>query len=189
MFDDGVEDLLHDVRVDQVTFGFHYFVEEHYRRRGTHAGSLQDTLHCYAGRFKEKHMDWLEQARALAAEGEMGKAIDVLERAVAIGEETSEICKELAKLCLTVNEVRAFANYCHEAIRLNPDDGEPYLMIARVLTGGGRWGEAAESLEQALARQVLDAGQRAEAEGLLATARVHHEEWKRQNPGFSNLNV
>lgn len=132
-------------------------------------------------------MDWLEQARALAAQGRMGEAIALLEQAVAIGDESSEICKELARLCLGVNEVRAFTNYCHEAMRLDPADGEPYLMMSRVLVARGRWGEVVEALEAALGTGALQDADRLEAEQLLAKARVELAEWQRLHPGASNL--
>jgi tetratricopeptide (TPR) repeat protein len=138
---------------------------------------------CYAERF----MDWLEQARALAQRGEVGQAIAVLEQAVAMGDESAEICKELARLCLTVNEVRAFANYCHEAMRLDPGDGEPYLMMGRVLTARQRWGEVVEALEAALGAGALGDADRVEAEELLARARREHAAWQREHPGASNL--
>ncbi|MBL8209828.1 MAG: hypothetical protein JNK87_03920 [Bryobacterales bacterium] len=132
-------------------------------------------------------MDWLEQAHQLAAQGRVGAAIAHLEQAVALGQESPDICKELAKLCLAVNEVRAFTNYCHEAMRLDPADGEPYLMIGRVLSARKRWGEVVEALEAALRIGALNPAHRAEAESLLATARAEHAEWQRLHPGASNL--
>lgn len=132
-------------------------------------------------------MDWLEQAHELAAQGRLGEAIAHLEQAVALGEESSEICKQLARLCLAVNEVRAFANYCHEAMRLDPSDGEPYLMMGRVLSGRKRWGEVVEALEAALRIGSLSDVDRGEAEALLAKARAEYAEWQRLHPGASNL--
>ncbi|MCC6341764.1 MAG: hypothetical protein IT166_06175 [Bryobacterales bacterium] len=131
-------------------------------------------------------MDLLEKARSLAAGGEVGRAIDLLEDAVARGEESALIAKEIARLCLSVNEARAFTNWCHEAMRLDPSDGEPQLMIARVLVAEQRWGEAVESLEQAV-QGVLPDVERAEAVRLLDGARARHEEWQRLHPGASNL--
>ncbi|MCC6364796.1 MAG: hypothetical protein IT165_14845 [Bryobacterales bacterium] len=131
-------------------------------------------------------MDLLDQARTLAAGGEVGKAIDLLEQAVAVGGESALISKEIARLCLSVNEVRAFTNWCHEAMRLDPSDGGPQLMIGRVLAAQQRWGEAAESLEQAV-QGILPGGERAEAARLLDLARARYEEWKRLHPGASNL--
>jgi tetratricopeptide (TPR) repeat protein len=132
-------------------------------------------------------MEWLEQSRELEQRGEIGRAIDVLEQAIAIGDETSEICKETARLCLIVNEVRAFTNYCHEAMRLDPADPEPHLMIGRVLSQFGRWEEASEALEHVLSMPALTPEQRAESEQLADTARAKYQEWKRDKPGFSNL--
>jgi len=132
-------------------------------------------------------MDLLGQARSLAAGGEVGQAIDLLEQAVAQGEESALIAKEIARLCLSVNEVRAFTNWCHEAMRLDPSDGEPQLMIGRVLVARQRWGEAVESLEQAVQGILPGARERAEAARLLDLAREQYEEWKHLHPGASNL--
>ncbi|MBI4906208.1 MAG: hypothetical protein HY820_21415 [Acidobacteria bacterium] len=132
-------------------------------------------------------MSTLEQARKLEAEGKIGAAIDLLEQAVALGEEDPLFCKEIARMCLTINEVRAFANWCHEAIRLNPHDGEPYLMIGRNLSAAGRWGETVEALEHAIGAGALDPAQTAEAHSLLEVAHANYEQWKHDHPGASNL--
>lgn len=131
--------------------------------------------------------DWLEKAASHRDAGQMGEAIEVLERAVAEGDESPEICKELARLSLTVNEVRAFANWCHEAMRLDGADPEPHLMISRVLVANGRWEEAVESLTAALKRNIPSAADRAEAEQLLGQAEAEQARFRRRNLGFSNI--
>jgi tetratricopeptide (TPR) repeat protein len=131
--------------------------------------------------------EYLNEARFWASRNEYGRAIDVLEQAVAIGEESCEICKELARLSLTVNEVRAFANWCHEAIRIDGADPEPYLMISRVLVETQRWAEAIESIEQAIGNARLSPEELREAEELLGRARQGYAEYKRTHPGASNL--
>lgn len=131
--------------------------------------------------------EYLSEARFWASREEYGRAIDVLEQAVAIGDETCEICKELARLSLTVNEVRAFANWCHEAIRINGADPEPYLMISRVLVMSERWAEAVESLEQALGTADLSPLEKKEAQELLGKAREGYAEYKKTHPGTSNI--
>jgi tetratricopeptide (TPR) repeat protein len=131
--------------------------------------------------------EYLNEARFWASRNEYGRAIDVLEQAVAIGEESCEICKELARLSLTVNEVRAFANWCHEAIRIDGTDPEPYLMISRVLVQNQRWAEAIESLEQAIGNARLNPQELTEAEQLLSRSRQGYAEYKRSHPGASNL--
>lgn len=130
--------------------------------------------------------DWLQRSAQLRDDGKMGEAIDLLEQAVAIGEETSAICKELARLSLTVNEVRAFSNWCHEAMRLDPADPEPHLMIARVLVDNQRWQEASEALNAALARRLPDA-ERREAETLRDRADASIAAHRLAHPGFSNI--
>ncbi|HUQ92232.1 MAG TPA: hypothetical protein VM120_11175 [Bryobacteraceae bacterium] len=117
-------------------------------------------------------MDWRQEAKELEMRGEVGEAIGLLERKVASGEESAALCKELARLCLMVNEMRAFINWCHEAMRIDTADGEPYLMIGRVLSGKERWAEAVEALEQATTA-VLSSADRNDAEILLAAARLH----------------
>ncbi len=131
--------------------------------------------------------DWLKESALLRDDGKIGEAIDVLERAVATGDESCEICKELARLSLTVNEVRAFGNWCHEAMRLDETDPEPYLMVGRVLVAARRWEEAVETLGAGLRCPAADAGQRREAESLLAEAREQQSILRRANPGFSPI--
>ena len=130
---------------------------------------------------------YLSEARFYASRDQWGKAIDVLEQAVAIGDESSEICKELARLSLQVNEIRAFANWCHEAMRINPADSEPHLMIARILVRQHRWGEAVETLEQARKIGSLGPEEQAEIQELLAKSSVALEEYMKQHPGASNI--
>lgn len=129
---------------------------------------------------------WLDQSAQLRDAGKMGEAIDLLERAVAIGEESPGICKELARLSLTVNEVRAFANWCHEAMRLDPADPEPHLMIGRVLVDSERWEEASEALNAALSRNLDEPGRR-EAEALRDRADQARALHRLMHPGISNL--
>lgn len=130
---------------------------------------------------------YLNEARFHASRDQYGKAIDVLEQAVAIGDESCEICKELARLSLQVNELRAFANWCHEAMRINPSDPEPHLMMGRVLVGSQRWGEAVETLEQGLRLGGLSRSDHAELEQLLAQARQAYGAYKSRHPGASNI--
>lgn len=110
---------------------------------------------------------WLEQARIYTLHGQIGQAILHLEQAVAQGVESAEICKELAWLSHSINEVRAFFNWCHEAIRLAPSDPEPHLMIARVLIAAGRWSEAREALREASRREPDNAATQFEVNSLL----------------------
>ncbi len=131
--------------------------------------------------------DWLQQSAQMRDAGRMGEAIDILEQAVAIGEESSEICKELARLSLTVNEVRAFSNWCHEAMRIDERDSEPHIMIGRVLVEQQRWEEAAEALLEALSRTIADPAERREVELMLGRATAEQSQFRRQNPGFSNI--
>lgn len=131
--------------------------------------------------------DWLQQSAQMRDAGRMGEAIDILEQAVAIGEESSAICKELARLSLTVNEVRAFSNWCHEAMRIDELDSEPHIMIGRVLVDQQRWEEAAEAFGEALNRSIADPAERQEVEVLRARAAAEQKQFRRQNPGFSNI--
>lgn len=131
--------------------------------------------------------EWLEAAAQLRASDAIGQAIMVLEEAVASGLESAALCKELARLCLLIDEVRAFANWCHEAMRIDPQDPEPALMLGRELAGEERWKEAAEALQQALANERLQGVMRQEAEQLRAEVLRQVAALRRVRPGFSNL--
>lgn len=132
-------------------------------------------------------MDVMEQAAALAAEGKVGSAIDLLEQAVAMGEESAELCLYIAKLCHSINELRAFANWCHEAVRIDPNHAEPHFLLGRELHRTRRWGEAEETLALALSMPTLAAADRAEAERLHSEAAAEHARYRAANPGFSNI--
>lgn len=84
---------------------------------------------------------------ARARELDIGSAIALLEEAVAEGGETAEIAKMLARLSLEINEVRAFQNWCHEALRMAPKDTEVHRMLAAYFRANGRDWEAEEALE------------------------------------------
>lgn len=131
--------------------------------------------------------DWLGQALELKEKGEIAKAIDLLEQAVAVGDESAPICKELARLSFLIREVRAFANWCHEAMRIDGSDPEPHLMIARVLVTDGRWEEAIEALTAAGKTGHVTPEQAEEVDQLTALSRQAWADHRRRNPGFSNL--
>jgi tetratricopeptide (TPR) repeat protein len=86
-----------------------------------------------------------ELGTALAAQGEVGNAMEALEKAVELDADHAPACKLLARLALQINERRAFVNWCHEASRIAPDDPEPYQMMADELARMGRHDEAAEA--------------------------------------------
>jgi len=91
------------------------------------------------------------EGRAHAARGELTEAFFHLERSVQLFPENAEACKLLARLSLSVNEIRAFQCWCHEASRIDPADPEPHLMLADVLAQKNRLAEAAEARERASA--------------------------------------
>lgn len=132
-------------------------------------------------------MDVMEQAGELARQGNVGGAIDLLEQRVAMGEESAALCIYIAKLCYSVNEMRAFANWCHEAMRIDPAGAEPHLMLGRELHRTRRWSEAEETLEFALTMSTLTPEQRAEAQALYNEASAEHAKYRAANPGYSNL--
>jgi tetratricopeptide (TPR) repeat protein len=90
---------------------------------------------------------YLEQANTLAAEGKLGEAIVLLEEAVENGKENAAIAKFLAKLSLQIDEVRSFQNWCHEALRMDPNDVEVYKMLEDYFRASGRDFEADEVRE------------------------------------------
>lgn len=96
---------------------------------------------------------YLEQADSRVAEGKLGEAILLLEQAVENGKETASIAKLLAKLSLQINEVRAFQSWCHEALRMDPNDVEVYKMLEDYFRENDRDFEADEVREIAAAIQ------------------------------------
>jgi hypothetical protein len=96
---------------------------------------------------------YLEQAQALAASGEIGEAIILLEECVATCRDSAPVCKLLAELNLRIDEVRAFQNWCHEALRIDEKDPEPHRMLAAYFSSHGRDFEAEEELAAAARKQ------------------------------------
>lgn len=132
-------------------------------------------------------MEVMQQAAELAEQGKVGSAIDLLEQAVAMGEESAELCIYIARLCHSINELRAFANWCHEAMRIDPTHAEPHFLLGKELHRMARWEEAEETLAVALSMPRLTAQHRAEAELLHAEAAANHADYRTANPGFSNI--
>ena len=78
----------------------------------------------------------------LAREDKLGDAFVALEECVTLDPDHGLACKELARLSLMANEVRAFINWLHEAQRVNERDAEPHVMMAEHLVSRRRWEEA-----------------------------------------------
>ena len=91
--------------------------------------------------------------KALASQGDVARSMEALEQALELDGEHAPACKLLAKLCLQINERRAFVNWCHEASRIDPEDPEPYQMMADELQRIGRHDEAEEARQAAMRRQ------------------------------------
>ena len=98
--------------------------------------------------------DLYELGVVLAGEAKVGGAIEALEGAVELDADHAQACKLLARLSLQINERRAFVNWCHEASRIDPNDPEPYQMMADELTRVGRHEEANEAREAAARRNA-----------------------------------
>jgi len=105
----------------------------------------------------------------LARADRFSEAFAALEQAIQIDPTHARACKELARLSLAANEMRAFANWCHEALRLDPGDPEPHLMMAEVLAERRRWEEARDELRLALSLRPLPEDHRARAASLLTS--------------------
>jgi tetratricopeptide (TPR) repeat protein len=103
---------------------------------------------------------FLAEAERLIAAGEIGEAIAVLESAIEEGKESAAIAKRLAQLSLRIDEVRAFQNWCHEALRLDPNDVEVYHMLEDYFRRHGREFEADEAREaaEAISRRAGSGG-------------------------------
>jgi hypothetical protein len=97
-----------------------------------------------------------QKAQDFLAQGRIGEAIAVLELAIEQGQETAAIAKLLAKLSLRIDEVRAFQNWCHEALRIDENDLEVYEMLEAYFRDNGRDYEADEV--KAAAAAVLRRG-------------------------------
>ena len=78
----------------------------------------------------------------LAEENQLGDAFVALEECVTLDPDHLPACKELARLSLLANEVRAFTNWLHEAQRIDEMDPEPHVMMAEHLVTKRRWEEA-----------------------------------------------
>jgi hypothetical protein len=87
----------------------------------------------------------------LAGEDKLGDAFMALEDCVTLDPDHALACKELARLSLLANEVRAFINWLHEAQRVDERDAEPHVMMAEHLVSRRRWDEA--DMEVRIARR------------------------------------
>ncbi len=92
----------------------------------------------------------IEQALTAERELQLGRAIQILEDAWTALPDNAQIAKHLARLSLRINEIRAFVNWCHEALRIDPRDPEPHVMLAEHLAAQSRWAEARAEAEAAL---------------------------------------
>jgi tetratricopeptide (TPR) repeat protein len=102
--------------------------------------------------------EYYELGLQLAARDQLGDAFLALEECVTINPDHGLACKELARLSLLANEVRAFTNWLHEAQRIDERDPEPHVMMAEHLVERRRWEEADLEVRIALRKQP-DAGQ------------------------------
>ena len=94
--------------------------------------------------------EYYELGLRLAREDKLGDAFVALEECVTMNPDHGLACKELARLSLLANEVRAFTNWLHEAQRIDERDPEPHVMMAEHLTGRRRWEEADAEVRIAL---------------------------------------
>ena len=86
--------------------------------------------------------EYFQLGMELARREQMGDAFVALEECVTLDPGHGLACKELARLSLLANEVRAFINWLHEAQRVDERDAEPHVMMAEHLVGKRRWEEA-----------------------------------------------
>jgi tetratricopeptide (TPR) repeat protein len=96
----------------------------------------------------------------LVAEGRFGEAYASLEDLVARGEETAQVCLQLAWLGYALEDPRALETWCHEAERLAPDWAEPHLALAWAFETSGRLNEALEEYGAALKREIAPPARR-----------------------------
>ena len=86
--------------------------------------------------------EFFQMGLQLAGEDKLGDAFVALEECVTLDPDHGLACKELARLSLLANEVRAFINWLHEAQRVDERDAEPHVMMAEHLVSRRRWEEA-----------------------------------------------
>jgi len=94
--------------------------------------------------------DYYRLGLELAEKDQLGDAFVALEECVTLDPDHLAACKELARLSLLANEVRAFTNWLHEAQRIDERDPEPHVMMAEHLVGRRRWEEADMEVRLAL---------------------------------------
>lgn len=94
--------------------------------------------------------EYYELGLSLARENKLGDAFVALEECVTLDPDHGPACKELARLSLVANEVRAFTNWLHEAARIDERDPEPNVMMAEHLVARRRWEEADQEVRAAL---------------------------------------
>lgn len=99
-----------------------------------------------------------------------------LESRVASGGETAEICRRLAWLALSFEDIRAVETWSHESLRLEPESAQPHLLLGLVLGGEARYAEAVAEYDLAL-RSDLPEAVRGRVLALRAEAAAHVPEW------------
>jgi tetratricopeptide (TPR) repeat protein len=112
-----------------------------------------------------------ERGVSLARDGRLAEAFEALEKCIVLDPDHARACKELARLSLRANELRAFTNWCHEASRIDEQDPEPYCMIAELLTEQGRTEEALEALGVAFRLRPLAEPEHSRMQALCARLR------------------
>ncbi|MFN3326448.1 MAG: tetratricopeptide repeat protein [Bryobacteraceae bacterium] len=99
--------------------------------------------------------DYFALGLRLAGAGRVAEAFEALEACLQLDPNRPDACKQLARLSRAANELRAFTNWRHEALRLDPADPEPHLLLAEVLVQAGRWNEAGDEIGIALRLRSL----------------------------------
>jgi predicted dehydrogenase len=93
----------------------------------------------------------VEAALILERQDRIGEALEVLEATLQLEPESAAVAKQCARLSLKINEIRAFINWCHEALRIDESDPEPHEMMGALLESKGRHAEAQEEFRMAAA--------------------------------------
>lgn len=117
--------------------------------------------------------EYFQQGLQLARQDRLGDAFMALEQCVTLDPDHGLACKELARLSLLANEVRAFINWLHEAQRVDERDAEPHVMMAEHLVSRRRWEEADLEIRIALRKNPS-----IEMTERLATAQSRILEWR-----------
>ncbi|MCK4300141.1 MAG: fused MFS/spermidine synthase, partial [Planctomycetes bacterium] len=103
--------------------------------------------------FPNQASGYATLARVLAARGEPARAVDSLEKALALGLDTLSVREQLGNLYLGLGQAVGAARHFREALGHRPKSAALRVSLARALLAQGRREEAEQLLKDALGRE------------------------------------